>query len=351
MKRQHANYGGSKMLTHVISLDVGGTFLKSAIVRSDGLVVEDSLQKVPIDSSGSAETIINTFIKTLRTALQTIRSRGLTLLGIGIAMPGPFDYAEGVSLMGRGFAPKKFAAIYGINLRKEFIKRLSLKEDFPIIFEPDSWAFLRGEAWVGNARGYNRVIGVTLGTGLGSAFMVNGEIVLDEPGVPPLGWMAMIPYKNGVLEDWVSRRGILARYRELSGRNIEGLDVVDIAYQASSGDKVSLQVFEEMGLLLGKALRRVSSEFKPECIVFGGQISKSFHLFEKPLKAQLERIPSLRKVVPAHSIDLSPLYGVAKLMFEGSKSPAWTLSKDLMNGSKVDELSAKLKKYALGEGN
>ncbi|MEM2240492.1 MAG: ROK family protein [Candidatus Bathyarchaeia archaeon] len=341
----------SEMFSYVISLDVGGTSLKSAIIRSDGLALDGSFQKVPIDSLGSAETIIETFVKVLRTGLQLASSRELELRGIGIAMPGPFDYAEGVSLMGQGFGLEKFRAIYGINLRREFIKRLDLREDFPIIFEPDSWAFLRGEAWLGAARGYSRALGITLGTGLGSAFMVNGEIVIEGPGIPPLGWIAMIPYKDGVIEDRVSRRGILTRYRELSGRSVQGLDVADIALQASNGDKVSLQVFEETGLILGKVLKRICLEFKPECLVIGGQISKSLYLFERALKTQLGYIPSLRKIAPACSIDLSPLYGVANLMFKGSKSPAWTLLKVAMNGSKTDELLAKLKEYVLDEEN
>lgn len=335
------------MQKYVISLDVGGTFLKSAIIGSDGSILDGSIQKVPINSQGSSEEIIGTFTQTLRNALEIAESQGITVMGIGIDTPGPFDFAKGISLMGRGLGQDKFSSIYGINLRNEFMSRLGLKEDFPIIFEPDSWAFLRGEAWLGAAKGYNRILGITLGTGLGSAFMVNDEIVIKGLGVPGYGWLAQLPYKNGVIEDRISRRGILARYEELTGKSIRGLDVIDIAQKAMKKDRISLQVFEETGTILGKALNRICSDFKPESLVLGGQISKSFSLFAEPLKSQLRSIPSLERITQAKWIDLSPLYGVARLLFKGSASPAWSLPRDLTK--EAEKIFAELSRYAVTE--
>lgn len=317
------------MPKYAISLDIGGTFLKSAIVCSDGYILNGSYRLTPVNSQGSAEEIITAFIEALRYPLELARREKLDLVGIGVATPGPFNYKEGVSLMGRGVGPDKYGSIYGVNLKEKFIEQLGLDENFPIIFEVDSWAFLRGEAWLGAARGYERIIGVTIGTGLGGAFMVGEEIVVRGPGVPPYGWIAMIPYRDGIIEDKISRRGILARYRELTGESIEGIDVVDIADRALKGDRASLQVFEEMGTLLGRLLRKISLEFKPDCIVLGGQISKSFALFEKPLREQLRDVRSLKKVCRAKWIDASPLYGVARLLFTGARTPAWDLPEDL----------------------
>lgn len=77
-----------------------------------------------------------------------------------------------------------------------------------------------------------------------------------------------------------------------------------------------MQVFEELGFTLGQVLKPVLSDFKAECLVLGGQISKSFSLFAKPLKQQLQIVPSLEKITRAQLIDLSALYGSAKLVFQ-----------------------------------
>jgi len=295
-----------------LALDVGGTFLKSAVITSKGLLLEKTFRKTSIDSQGSAETIVGTFTRVLKVALQMAEEFGFRVVGIGIGMPGPFDYGEGISLM-----KHKYASIYGLNVKREFIQRLDLEEDFLVRFENDAWTFLRGEAWRGAAHGYNRIVGLTLGTGLGSAFMVDDEIMIEGPGVPPHAWVGALPYDDRIVEDKISRRGIITRYQELAGNSFsENEDVKEIALKGlQHRDKNSLQVFSEIGSTLARILKPLLSDFRAECLVFGGQISKSFSLFETPLRKQLKTVPSLKKITRAHSIDLSALYGAAKIVF------------------------------------
>jgi glucokinase len=301
--------------TCAIALDVGGTFLKSAIVKPDGSILEGTFRKTCIDSQGSSEQILKTFISSIGPQLTNAKEIGAETCGIGIGIPGPFNYGKGVSLM-----KHKFGAIYGLNLKEELIKRLKLPQDFIIRFENDAWTFLRGEAWLGAAKGYKRIVGITLGTGLGSAFMVGDQVVLEGAGVPPNGSIYDLPYDGGILEDKISRRGIIARYKELAGRKYrESLDVKDIAISGIKyKDKFSIQVFDEMGHRLGQVLKLILSEFRAECLVLGGQISKSFILFSNPLKEELQSISTLRRITSARMIDLSPIYGAAKLVFFGS---------------------------------
>ena len=149
-----------------------------------------------------------------------------------------------------------------------------------IRFENDAWTFLRGEAWRGAAQGHNRVVGLTLGTGLGSAFMVHDEIVIEGPGVPPHAWIGALPYANGIVEDKISRHGIIARYQELAGNAYsENEDIKEIALRGlGHRDTNSLQVFNELGSTLAQVLNPILLDFKAECLVLGGQISKSFSL-------------------------------------------------------------------------
>lgn len=307
------------MEKHALALDVGGTFLKSALISSKGSFLEESFMKVPIDSKGTKSVIIGIFIETMRSNLEIAEKYELEVAGIGFGAPGPFNYGEGISLM-----KHKFEAIYGLNLKHEFMRRLNLTKDFRIRFEVDAWSFLRGEAWLGAAKGYDRSVGVTLGTGLGSAFMANNQIVMEGFGVPPHAWIGGLPNNDGIVEDKISQRGILTRYKEISeNRYSENLTVREIALRGTkNNDSQSLQVFEELGSNLGQVLKPILLNFNAQCLVLGGQISKSFNLFESQLKNNLQSIPSLRKISQAQLIDRSALYGATKLVFQ-KKVQSW----------------------------
>ena len=294
----------------VITLDVGGTSLKWTLIditNPNSSMARNSFQKISIDSEAPAEVLISTFIETIKTAFQKARAPKFKVVGIGISMPGPFDYEKSISLM-----KHKFRGIYGIDLKRRLIQLLQLGEEFPIQFGLDSEAFLIGEAWRGAARGYNRIIGLTLGTGIGSSFMINGRIVRECPGGPPNGAIWRLPYEDGIVEDKISQRSILKKYQELGGNCSEILGVKEISHLASKGDRISLQVFKEFGLVLGKILKPIVSQFRAECLVLGGQISKSLSLFADPLKKELQSVPDLKKVTSGDLLDLSALYGVAK---------------------------------------
>jgi len=292
----------------VLAVDVGGTSIKLALISPEGRYIKGTFRTTPVNSMGEREEILRPFIGLLEEGLSNVCERRLEVKAIGLAVPGPFDLERGISFM-----EHKFSSLYGLNLRKIIAQRLSLEGEFPIIFKLDSWAFVVGEAWRGAARGCKRIIGITLGMGLGSAFLVNDRIVTEGSGVPPEGWLWNLPYEGGILEDRVSRRGIIKRYKELTG---EELDVKEIAFRGFRGDRNSLKVFEEVGLILGRCLKPIAMEFKPDCIVFGGQISKAFDLFKDPLIRELREVRNLKKIAPSLQIDLSPLYGITKMALE-----------------------------------
>jgi len=297
--------------TGIVALDVGGTSLKWSLVNLthlDSSLPQKCFHRHQIDSQAPAETLLRAFTETIQAAFQLAVRSDLKVIGIGVSMPGPFDYEEGISLM-----KHKFRAIYEVNLKQELILRLNLEENYPIKFIADPIAFLLGEAYFGAVRDFQRVIGITLGTGIGSAFMVNRQILLQGKGIPPPdGGIWCLPYQGGTVEDRVSQRAILNHYRELGGRLNKDLDVDKLAFSAENGDKISLQVFEEVGSTLGEVLKPFASEFQAECIVFGGRISKSFSLFEDPLKERLQDVSGLKRIVPAELGDLSAFYGVAQ---------------------------------------
>lgn len=295
----------------VVCLDVGGTFLKSALVLENGSIVNESFQKSPVDSQGSAETIFTAFADSLSSGLEFAKNAELPVAGIGVSTCGPFDLKKGISFI-KGL--DKYESIYGLNVRETLQNMLHLPAKLPFLFDADSWSFARGEAWYGAGKQFKRIIAFTMGTGVGSAFVVDGKVVTDGPGVPPLGWISGQKYKDGIVNDYMSRTFMINRYRELTGEKIE---IDEMAKRAFSEEKVAKKVFKEVGSFLGNFLKgHHVKDFRTECIIFGGQISKSYGLFIEPIKEALKDIATLKAILPAADINYSALKGVAKFVFE-----------------------------------
>jgi glucokinase len=295
---------------YAICLDVGGTSIKSAIVDSHGNILEETYKILAINTQGTKEYIIGVFSSLISAYIDYLKFKGISPLGVGIGMCGPFDYEKGICLIPPHL--HKYQSIYGLNLKAVLQNSTGIEN---IVFENDAWTYLRGEVWVGAAKGFNRVIGITLGTGFGSAFYCNGKIVTEGAGVPKDGWIGGVPFNNGIVEDYITRRWFLAKYAELVNSKDE-IDVLRIAELANRGDKICQAIFNEMGERLGKVVAPYAEAFQAECIVFGGQISKSFSLFENPLKKELSHIKSLNKICKAAYIDKSAIFGAAKIVFK-----------------------------------
>ncbi len=298
-----------------LGVDIGGTSLRCGLVRASGAILRGSLRKATIDSKGDRESILGAFAEPLNDLLLLAAREAIPVAGIGIGMCGPLDYDRGISLI-QGV--DKYESIYGVCIKDELRRRLGLPESVPMIFEVDAWAFARGEAWQGAGKGYRRILALTLGSGLGSAFVVEGRLLPEGPGVPPpYGWIGGLPYGDGIVDDQFSRRGILARYRFLTGQPLaRGKDVKDLANRARRGDALCMELFGQFGTELGRVLLPTIQRFHPECLIFGGRISRSFDLFGDSLKQVLMGQEGLRKISLARSITLSAIRGGACLAFE-----------------------------------
>lgn len=296
-------------------LDIGGTSVKAGIVGRDGAVEPSSSLTRPVDSGGTAESILETFAATARGCLDFAQSHGIAVAGIGVCIGGPFDYPNGISLI-RGL--DKYEAIYGVNVKEHLRQALGLPAGFPILFDIDAWSFGRGEVWYGAGRDYRRVIVFTMGTGVGSAFAVDRTIVGEGPGVPWLGWISGQRHREGILNDYISRTSMRRRYRERTGLDV---DVKEMAERAVGGDRAARDTFTEVGTELGGFLREHHvAEFGAECLIFGGQIARSFDLFVDPIRESLQAIPCLKAILPAADIEWSALRGAARWVFDSLES-------------------------------
>jgi glucokinase len=168
----------------------------------------------------------------------------------------------------------KYQHLYGIDLRQGLSRRLQCAPAH-IHFLNDAAAFLIGEIQTGAAVDVDRVVGITLGTGVGSAFAVQGEIVVSGRGVPPGGEIWNLPYGTGAVENFLSSFAIQELYERETGVRAE---VREIASPSAKQPEAGL-TFEQYGKRLGEILRHTCLAFNPQRIILGGGISGAAALF------------------------------------------------------------------------
>lgn len=258
--------------SRVLVFDVGGSHVAAAVCSSPGFSL-GPVVSAPHAAAQTSDAFID-LLYGLGMKAQTGQDR---IMGAMLAVPGPFDLQAGVSLMRH-----KLPYLYGVDLRGALAARFGWGAA-QVRFLNDADAYLLGEVGAGAARGFKRAVGITLGTGIGSAFAVDGHLITTGPGVPSGGEIWNLPYQGGIVEDFVSSRAIVGNYERLTGKRLE---VVDLAAAVSS-DPAAQQAFSEFGQHLGVVIQTLFAGFHAEVIVLGGGISRSANLFLPAVKAEL----------------------------------------------------------------
>jgi len=284
----------------VIAIDVGGTSVKSALVAPGGHIIREPAI-TPIDSAGEADNILGTFARIISTHLGQAQTSDI--LGLAFGFPGPFDYAAGICLIE---GVEKYATIYNVNIRDALRTRLNLG-DLPILFRNDAEAAVVGEARYGAGHDYRRLIGVTLGTGCGSAFLVDGLPVTSGQGVPPNGWLYPVLFHGLRADDVFSRRGLQA---SLQAAGVRERNIKAAATAARAGDIGARQVFEAFGADLGTFLNSFVVAFAADVVLVLGRIAGAMDLFGPPLRQALS-MPAL----PGERGPEAALLGTADLLY------------------------------------
>ena len=133
----------------ILGVDIGGSHISSALVKpgDTATILDHSFTRRKIHSSAeSADIILTEWADAIHDSLKELN--GHVLQGIGIAMPGPFDYVNGISLIE---GVNKYNALYGINIKEALKNQLNIEYDLPIIFENDASCFGLGECICGEA--------------------------------------------------------------------------------------------------------------------------------------------------------------------------------------------------------
>ena len=298
------------MTDRVAVLEIGGTHVSAAWVDRDGWLVEE-LPRAGLDPAGDAEHLL--------TGLAAAGARLAAPAGTawGVAMPGPFDYARGVA---RYTGVGKFEGLTGVDVRSALYERLPERPG-SITFVNDASAFLIGEWLIGTARGATRCAAVTLGTGIGSAFLDRGRVVDSGPDVPPEGEVYLLSHGGLPLEDWISRHALRRGYAARRGLRPDdaartdqpdGIDVKEIAELARGGDPAASATFDAAFTVLGEVLGPWLERFGADQLVIGGSIAGAWDLIARPLRTGLSRHSECRYAIGlAAEPARAPLVGAA----------------------------------------
>lgn len=265
-----------------IGVDVGGSHVSCTAYDLDQKqLLENTHAENDLDNHGQPAEIIEVWGKTIRKTMELAGTENI--VGIGFAMPGPFDYEKGISkFTGQN---GKYENTYGLNVPVELRKYLDLNDNFKIRFINDATAFAIGEDQVGMAKDFAHSLSVTLGTGFGSAFIKTGLPIVDGVEVPENGCLWHLPFEDGIADDYFSTRGLINRFQKSSGKQFSG--VKEIA-ELATNDSLAQDLFNDFGEKMGLFLRPWIEKFGMEAFVIGGNISKAYPLFGNSLNSYLK---------------------------------------------------------------
>lgn len=263
----------------VLGVDIGGSHITSALIDiSSGKLIESSLFRSKVNSQGSASRILEQWCQVMANSLTAAENTG----HIGVAMPGPFDYSKGISQMeGMG----KFDSLYGVDVRGLILSGLG-RIAKRAVFVNDASCFLQGELSHGPASAYRKVLGITLGTGFGSAIGLEG--IAHDAAFWQYGFMGT------TCEQLFSSKWLVSRYNSLTNNPVGNVKQL---IETATHSGTLLQVFDEFAHNLGVFLAKMYSELELDCVVIGGNIAKAWPLFlpqlEDYLKVRSAALPIL----------------------------------------------------------
>ncbi len=315
-------------MKHSIGIDLGGTAIKAGLVSAIGDI---SCQVVrPTHVSAGPRAVASRIVETVREVLaQAEHQRVTAIIGIGLGAPGLILADTGVV----HFSPN-FPGWTDIPL-VDYVKMGLGPRSLPVFMDNDVNAMTLGEFRHGAGIGYQNIVALTLGTGVGGGVVIDGQVYHGSRNTAgELGHTVVEPNgrycgcgNQGCLEAYAGAKNIVERVLEkiADGRNTNlvpdaSLTPKRIAGAAHAGDSLALEIFAETGRYIGIALTSIAHILNPEVAIIGGGIAEAGErlLFE-PIRATFVNramdIPAMMKIVPAHLGNRAGIVGAAMLAF------------------------------------
>lgn len=262
-------------------IDVGGTTVKIGLFTTEANLI-DSME-IPTRKEDEGSYILSDICGVIETKLVEKKITRDNLVGVGIGIPGPVT-KDGTVLncvnLGWGI----------FNVEEKLSQMLG---GVMVKAGNDANVAALGETWQGGGRGFEDLVLVTLGTGVGGGVIIGGKIVSGSNGAA--GEIGHIPAvddqnaeecgcgKKGCLETVGSATGIVREAKKLLSkssessvlRDADNITCKDIFDAAKAGDKLAMEVVDKLAYYLGKAIAGIAAVTNPQVIVIGGGVSKA----------------------------------------------------------------------------
>ena len=277
----------------VISLDIGGTNLRMAVVTKDGAVISRSQSACRINMGRTAflEAVSGEYEKLRKSALRS----GVNIAAVGAGVPGLIDRTGTIS------SAVNLKPLEDFNL-KRWLESLT---GLPAVVLNDANAAAIAEKSSGAGRPFSSLLHITLGTGVGSGLILDGRLWTGRDGAAAeFGHITVEPNGHvcqcgnyGCLEQYASATAISEFAKKkldegvkstLSLVKIDMLETAHVAVAAENGDSLALKCFRRAGQYLGIACASAVNLLNPEAIIVGGQVSRSFDLIAPALRREID---------------------------------------------------------------
>lgn len=277
-----------------IGIDIGGTNTVIGVVDESGVVMAQV--SIPTETHPDYSIFMNTLTGAVNQLLERFEGQ-VDVIGMGLGAPNGNYYNGTIE-----FAPNlNFSGVVPV------VEYLKEKFDFPhILLTNDANAAAMGEMIYGGAKGMKNFIMITLGTGVGSGIVVNGEMVYGHDGFAgEIGHTIVDPTgrdcgcgRKGCLETYTSAPGIKRTVSELLSTMIEPSELRNISFNdlsakrideaARDGDPIALEAFDYTGEVLGLKLADAVAHTSPEAIFLFGGLANAGELIFEPVKRYME---------------------------------------------------------------
>ncbi len=244
----------------VIGVDLGGTKVQAGRVVNSK--IEEKYQTSVSANAQDEEIIVKEMFETIEKVITK------DVIAIGIGVPSLVDTEKGIV-----YNVENIPSWKEVHLKEKTEERFGI----PVFINNDANCFALGEYYYGKGRGVKHMVGLTIGTGLGSGIIINRK--LYEGANCGAGEIGTVPYKDSNIEDYTSGQFFKTKY---------GKDGKEIYEETLKGDKTALKAFEELGKNLGVAIKIILSLYDPEAIILGGSISSAFNFFKVSMFKELE---------------------------------------------------------------
>ncbi len=314
-------------MKYFFGIDVGGTTIKYGLFEESGCVLIDKWE-IATDKSNGGGYILRNVAEAVSAKLAEHRIDTGSIAGIGVGVPGPVS-SEGMvnGCVNLGWGVTDVKSI----LTDELGKACKMKQQIPVFVGNDANVAALGEYVAGAGKGYNSLVMVTLGTGVGGGIIINGRIIPGADGAAgEIGHMP-IAYdeteycscgKKGCLEQVASATGIV----RVAGRHVSKetinewtggsvLTAKHVFDAVAAGDSVAGMVADKVSEYLSTALAHITCVINPEIIVIGGGVSKAGDVLiarlVKYYKEKAFRACKDTMIVPAKLGNDAGIYGAA----------------------------------------